>query len=40
MKQAILRLYDYLSAHKPLVWVLLAALLSLFLFSALRMGYQ
>ena len=40
MKQAILRLYDYLSAHKPLVWVLLAALLTLFLLSALRMGYQ
>ena len=40
MKQAILRLYDYLSTHKLLVWVLLIALLTLFLLSALRMGYQ
>ena len=40
MKQAILRLYDYLSTHKLLVWVLLIALPTLFLLSALRMGYQ
>lgn len=40
MKQAILRLYDYLSAHRPLVWLLLAVLLGLFALSALRMGYQ
>ena len=40
MKQAILRLYDYLSAHRPLVWLLLAVLLGLFLLSARRMDYQ
>lgn len=40
MKQAILRLYDYLSAHRPLTWLLLAVLLGLFLWSALRMDYQ
>ncbi|MBR1538918.1 MAG: 1-acyl-sn-glycerol-3-phosphate acyltransferase [Bacteroidales bacterium] len=40
MKQAILRLYDYLSAHRPLVWLLLATLLALFLLSARRMAYQ
>ena len=34
MKQAILRLYDYLSAHRPLTWLLLAVLLGLFLWSA------
>ena len=40
MKEAILRLHDYLSQHRPLVWLLLALLLGLCLYSASRMDFQ
>ncbi len=40
MKEAILRVHDFLAARKWLVWVMLPVLLALFLLSASRMGYQ
>ncbi len=40
MKEAILRIHDYLAQRKWLVWLLLAVLAGLFALSASRMGYQ
>ena len=40
MKETILRIHDFLAAHRPLVWLLLAVLLGLFVVSAARMDYQ
>lgn len=40
MKEGLLRIYDYLSARRPLVWLILAVLLGLFVVSAARMDYQ
>ena len=40
MKQTILRIHDFLRARRWLVWLLLAGLLGLFLWSASRMEYQ
>ena len=40
MKEAILRVHDYLAQRKWLVWLLLAVLAGLFALSASRMGYQ
>ena len=40
MKEWILRVYDFLSARRPLAWGIIAVLLALCLYSASRMGYQ
>ena len=40
MKEAILRVHDFLSTRKWLVWLLLLLLSGLFFFSASRMHYQ
>ena len=40
MKEAILRVYDFLSARRWLAWLIVVSLLALCLFSASRMGYQ
>lgn len=40
MKEAILRLHDYLSRHRPLVWLLMALLFGLCVYSASRMDFQ
>lgn len=40
MKQGILRIYDFLVSRRWLVWLLLAVLLGLFLWSSARMAYQ
>ena len=40
MKEAILRVHDYLVQRKWLVWLILAVLAGLFALSASRMGYQ